>query len=73
MPPPVERLLADESYYAERNLLALRNTRLANLLDLPAITVPLATPSTGLMLLGAPGDEWRLLALARGLEPLLAG
>jgi aspartyl-tRNA(Asn)/glutamyl-tRNA(Gln) amidotransferase subunit A len=73
MPPPVERLLADESYYAERNLLALRNTRLANLLDLPAITVPLATPSTGLMLFGAPGDEWRLLALARGLEPLLAG
>ncbi len=36
-------LLADDDYYTKRNLLALRNTRLGNLLTLCALTVPLRT------------------------------
>jgi len=64
----VDRLLADEDYFVERNLLALRNTRLGNLLTLCALTVPTATPMTGLMLVAGPGQENRLLALGQAVE-----
>ena len=67
LPPPVATLLeADESYYTERNLLALRNTRLANLLGLAAITLPLpGPPDDGLMLFGPEGrGRGRALAAA---------
>ncbi len=70
-PPEIEPLLADEQHYTERNLMALRNTRLVNLLGLPAITLPLPEPATGLMLVGAAGEERRLIAAGRALEPVL--
>ena len=73
LPPPVERLLADDDYYTERNLLALRNTRIANLLGLCALTIPLPEPMTGIMLFGAPDDESRLLAIGRRMEQVLNG
>ena len=66
------RLLADDDYFIECNLLALRNTRLGNLLTLSALTVPMATPMTGLMLVGGPGQEDRLLALGQGVERVVA-
>jgi aspartyl-tRNA(Asn)/glutamyl-tRNA(Gln) amidotransferase subunit A len=72
LPPFADRLLTDDAHYTERNLLALRNTRFANLLGLSAITLPLPEPMTGLMLVGGPGDEARLLAAGRALEPRLA-
>jgi len=73
LPPPVDRLLAEEDHYTERNLLALRNTRLANLLGLSAITLPVpGHPMTGLMLIAPPFAEDRLLATAARLETLLA-
>ncbi|MCH8167573.1 MAG: amidase [Proteobacteria bacterium] len=68
LPPPVADLLADEDYFSERNLLALRNTRLGNLLTLCALTVPSATPMAGLMLVAGPGREGKLLALGRAVE-----
>jgi aspartyl-tRNA(Asn)/glutamyl-tRNA(Gln) amidotransferase subunit A len=68
LPPPVAELLADEDYFIERNLLALRNTRLGNLLTLCALTVPTAAPMIGLMLVAGPGQEARLLALGRAVE-----
>ncbi len=71
LPPPVAQLLADDDYFAERNLLALRNTRLGNMLTLAALTVPMATPMTGLMLVAGPGQEDRLLALGQGVEQTL--
>lgn len=70
--PKVEALLNDHDYYVERNNLALRNTRLANLLGLCAITIPTGVAMVGLMLYGRPGDETRLLRAARGLEKVLA-
>ncbi|MEO0992911.1 MAG: amidase [Pseudomonadota bacterium] len=70
--PETERLLDDEDYYTERNLLALRNTRLVNILGLCALTVPLPAPMCGLMLVGAPGTEWDLLAVGARIEALLA-
>lgn len=71
-PPPVAPLLADTELYHERNAKALRNTRLANLLGLSAITLPTGTPWTGLMLLGPPRGEAGLLAAARAVERVLA-
>ncbi|MGR3716360.1 MAG: amidase [Thermohalobaculum sp.] len=68
LPPLVAELLADDEYFAKRNLLALRNTRLGNLLTLSALTVPTATPMTGLMLVAGPGQEDLVLALGRAVE-----
>jgi len=71
--PPVDRLLAEEDYYSERNLLALRNTRLANLLGLSALTLPVpGRAMTGVMLIAPPLAEARLLAAGRTLERMLA-
>lgn len=71
LPPPVERLLADADFYVERNLMALRNTRLANLLGLSALSVPAPAPMVGLMIVGAPMAEAELLAVGRGVERIL--
>ena len=72
-PPDRQRLLDDEAFYTERNLLALRNTRLANLLGLSSITIPTGTPMCGLMLFGPPNAEARLLRAAAAIEAVLAG
>jgi len=71
LPPPVAELLADEEHFTRRNLLALRNTRLGNLLTLSALTVPTASPMTGLMLVAGPGREACLLALGQAIERLV--
>src|SRR5690606_30376769 len=48
LPPNVDRLLADEDYYAEENMLTLRNTRIGNMLALCGISLPTGTPSVGI-------------------------
>lgn len=73
LPPDAGRLMTDERYYVTENLLALRNTRIGNLFGLPALTLPTGVPSTGIMLLGAPGGEERLLRLGAAAEAALAG
>ncbi|MBK0399111.1 amidase [Limibaculum sp. M0105] len=72
LPPPIERLMADDDYYIARNLLALRNTRLGNLLGCSALTLPTGAPMVGLMLVGRPGDEVALLRAGRVLERALS-
>ncbi|MGR3485267.1 MAG: amidase [Paracoccaceae bacterium] len=72
MPPDRARLLADDAYYREANLLTLRNTRLANLLGGCAITVPTGHPCCGLSLVARPGAELGLLRLAAAVERTLA-
>ena len=59
MPPNTERLLADEAYYTTENLLTLRNTRIANMLGLCALTLPTNTPSAGISLMVG---RWRRTA-----------
>jgi aspartyl-tRNA(Asn)/glutamyl-tRNA(Gln) amidotransferase subunit A len=71
LPPRVAALMIDDQYYVERNLLALRNTRLANLLTLSALTVPTAAPMIGLMLVAGPGHEELLLALGQMVEAVI--
>ncbi len=70
LPPNVERLMTDQDYYITENLLALRNTRIGNLMGSAAITLPTGVPSCGLMMLGQGGLEERLLRLAAAAEPL---
>tara|TARA_R110002096_G_scaffold113077_7_gene246057 strand:- start:8760 stop:10085 length:1326 start_codon:yes stop_codon:yes gene_type:complete len=71
MPPNLERLLTDGDFYKRTNLLALRNTRIGNMLGLCAISLPTSTPSCGLMVMGAPNSEVKLLNIAAKIEPLL--
>ncbi len=72
LPPNLERLMNDHDYYVTENLLALRNTRIGNLMGLAALTLPTGTPSCGLMMLGYPGSEEALLRLGSAAESALA-
>ena len=72
LPPNYDRLLSDHDYYVSENLLALRNTRIGNLLGLCGVTLPTGVPSCGIMFLGAPFDEERLLRIAAAAEVALA-
>lgn len=40
LPPDANRLMTDDTYYVTENLLALRNTRIGNLMGLCALTLP---------------------------------
>ncbi len=72
LPPKRETLLADREYYSQQNLMALRNTRIANLMNLPALTLPTGVPSAGLMLLGKPNADIGLLRTGRAAEQAIA-
>ncbi len=71
LPPDAERLMTDHTYYVAENLLALRNTRIGNLMNLCALTLPTGQPSCGLSLMAAPGQEERLLRLGAAVERAL--
>jgi aspartyl-tRNA(Asn)/glutamyl-tRNA(Gln) amidotransferase subunit A len=73
LPPETQRLLDDKDFYTERNQMALRNTRLANLLGLCSLTLPTDTPMCGLMLFAPPNAEARLLRIGSAIEAALAG
>ena len=71
LPPDAARLMTDDAYYVTENLLALRNTRIANLFGLCALTLPTGQPSCGISFMAAPGDEERLLRLGAAAERAL--
>lgn len=72
MPPNAARLLSDHEYYVRENLAALDNTRIGNLTGGAALTLPTGLPSTGIMLMGPPMSEERLLRLGAAAEQALA-
>ncbi|MHC0052306.1 amidase [Actibacterium sp. D379-3] len=72
MPPHADRLITDHAYYVAENLLALRNTRIGNLMGGAALTLPTGVPSTGIMFLTPPGSEERLLRVGAAAEAALA-
>ncbi|WP_410217106.1 amidase [Paracoccus sp. (in: a-proteobacteria)] len=72
MPPATKRLMEDEAEFVRANLLTLRNTRIANLLGLPAITLPTGHLACGISLLGRGGQDRHLLRVAAGAEAALA-
>jgi aspartyl-tRNA(Asn)/glutamyl-tRNA(Gln) amidotransferase subunit A len=61
--------------FARINMLLLRNTMVANIFDLPAISLPLPVDGlpVGLMLMGRRGQDERLLAVASRVEATLVG
>lgn len=72
LPPDADRLMSDHAYYVAENLLALRNTRIGNLMGLAALTLPTGVPSAGIMLMTPPGTEENLLRIGAGVEGALA-
>lgn len=72
LPPKVARVADDPDYFVSSNLMTLRNTRIGNLMGLPALTLPTGTPSTGISLMGPPMSEERLLRLGAAAEAALA-
>jgi aspartyl-tRNA(Asn)/glutamyl-tRNA(Gln) amidotransferase subunit A len=71
LPPNLSRLESDHDYYVTENLLALRNTRIGNLMGLSALTLPTGTPSCGIMLMGLPDCEEALLRVGAAAEAAL--
>lgn len=72
LPPDAARLMSDEAYYTTENLLALRNTRIGNLLGLCGLTLPTREAGCGISLLGLPMAEARLIRLGHAAEAALA-
>jgi len=70
-PPDAARLLSESAYFETENLLALRNTRVGNIFGLCALTLPTATRFAGIMLMGLPGADTRLLRLGMAAETAL--
>ena len=71
LPPDAARLLSDPAYFATENLLALRNTRIGNILGVCALTLPTGLPATGISLMAPPYGEERLLRLGMAVEAAL--
>ena len=72
LPPEVKRLMEDDDYYVTENLLTLRNTRVGNLMGGAGLTLPTGVPSCGILMIGAPMSEERLLRLGAAAEAALA-
>ncbi|MEX3314429.1 amidase family protein [Sulfitobacter sp. PS-8MA] len=71
MPPKLSDL-AEDAEYDRINLLALRNTSFANVIDGCSVSLPLAShPGAGLMLTASQGRDAALLTMAEELAPAL--
>ena len=57
--------------YKKQNILALKNTRIANLLGLAALTLPTGIPSVGFMLMSHANSEEKLLSFGVEIEKIL--
>jgi len=71
LPPDRERLLSDDDYFISENLLALNNTRVGNLMNVCALTLPTNTAGAGIMAMASPHSEQRLLRLGAAIEAAL--
>ena len=71
LPPDAGRLMSDSDYYVTENLLALRNTRIGNLMDAPAVSLPTREASCGFMLMAPGRTDAPLLRLAAAAEKVL--
>lgn len=71
--PGISGLVDDDIEFHRVNGLLLRNTRLANLFDLPAISLPVGGASlpVGMMLMGRRGTDRRLLSIAAEIEAIV--
>lgn len=76
VPPSIKALEASDEHFAMTNLMALRNTMLGNYLGTPGVSFPSGHDQdgmpTGVLISGPFGQDDRILAAARAIEPLLA-
>lgn len=72
LPSDRDRLMQDQDYYVTENLLAMRNTRIGNMMGLCGLSLPTGTPGCGLMLMGRPDCEEALLRTGAAAERALA-
>ena len=73
---PTLAQIQDDADFGRINLLLLRNPSVGNFFDGCALTVPCQEPGSapvGLMLMGGPLMDRRILAIGRAVEALLAG
>jgi aspartyl-tRNA(Asn)/glutamyl-tRNA(Gln) amidotransferase subunit A len=73
--PPIAAFARDEDYF-RLNALILRNPSVINFLDRCAVTLPIHEAGAmpiGLMVVGEHGGDRQLLAVARGIEEVIAG
>ena len=72
---PLIAEVLDDTAFHRVNGLVLRNPRVGNLLDCPAISLPIPTAGlpAGLMLMGRRGSDRAFLAIAAAVEAALAG
>lgn len=71
LPPKIASLEASDDFYVKENLLALRNTRIGNLMGLCSVSLPTGVASTGIMLSAAAGRDRALMRLAAAAESAL--
>jgi len=71
LPPNIKFLENDGDYYKKNNLLALKNTRIGNLMGLASLTLPTGVPSTGFMLMSGPNSEDILLSIGAAIEKIV--
>ncbi|WP_293575416.1 amidase [Phaeobacter sp.] len=72
LPPDMQRLEEDHQFYVRSNLMALRNTRIGNLMGFCGLSLPTGVPSCGLQIYGRPQQEEALLRLGAAAEIALA-
>ena len=70
LPPKTEKLLTNEVFFNEANLNSLRNTRIANLFDQCALTLPTDTDFCGLSIMMPRGMEAKLIAIGLEIEKI---
>jgi aspartyl-tRNA(Asn)/glutamyl-tRNA(Gln) amidotransferase subunit A len=74
--PPSIAEMADDKVFAKKNLMALRNCTLINMIDGCAISLPISRKDeapVGLMLAAAGGSDRRIFELAAGMEETIRG
>ena len=70
LPPKTKKLLADEAYFNKANINSLRNTRIANLLDQCALTLPTDLDFCGLSIMMPRCTESRLIGVGLEIEKI---
>ncbi len=74
--PPTIAEMDDDKVFAKKNLMALRNCTLINMIDGCAISLPISRKDeapVGLMLAAAGGSDRRIFELAAGMEAIIRG
>jgi len=71
MPPNLAKLEQDGPYFINSNLLALRNTRVGNMMGSCGVTLPTGRPSCGLTVLGQPNGDRKILRMGAAIAPIL--